>query len=70
MKDNTMEHIIKQIVNQVTLRMGYDSFKNDVVKLATLGVAKKDLIQFINDVYDAMEEEKDEGQLEFRFEEE
>lgn len=65
-----MEHIIKQIVNQVTLRMGYDSFKNDVVKLATLGVAKKDLIQFINDVYDAMEEEKDEGQLEFRFEEE
>lgn len=70
MKDNTMEHIIKQIVNQVTLRMEYDSFKNNVVKLATLGVAKKDLIQFINDVYDAMEEEKDEGQLEFRFEEE
>jgi len=65
MKDNTMERVIKQ----VTLSMSYNSFKEDVIKLATLGVAKKDLVQFINNAYDVMEEEY-EGQLEFRFEEE
>jgi hypothetical protein len=62
------EDKIERVMKQVTVSMNYNNFKESVVRLVALGVAKKDLVKFINNAYNVMEEEY-EGQLNFNFEE-